>query len=68
MDAGTDPLTGKPKYLRETHSTKDAAEVALTRRQGRVDEDRNPTSDITVGRAIEQWLEVSALEDTTRER
>ncbi len=42
--------------------------MALTRMQGQVDEDRHPKSDITVGRAIEQWLEVAALEATTRER
>ncbi len=42
--------------------------MALTRLQGQVDEDRHPKSDITVGRAIEQWLEVASLEDTTRER
>ncbi len=46
----------------------DAAEIALTRLQGQVDEDRHPKADITVGRAIEQWLEVATLEDTTRER
>jgi integrase len=65
---GTDPLTHKPKYLRETHKTSDAAEIALTRLQGQVDEDRHPKSDITVDRAIDQWLEVASLEDTTRER
>jgi hypothetical protein len=28
----------------------------LTRLQARVDEDRQPKSDLTVGQAIEQWL------------
>jgi integrase len=66
--AGTDPLTNKPKYLRETHRTKGAAEIALARLQGQVDEDRHPKADITVGRAIQQWLAVATLEDTTRDR
>ena len=66
--AGADPLTGRPHYLRETARTYDAAEVALTRLQGQVDEDRHPKADITLGRAIEQWLEVAELEDTTRDR
>lgn len=33
-----------------------------------MDEDRHPKSDPTVRQAIEQWLEVAQLEDTTRDR
>ena len=66
--AGTDPLTGKLRYLRETATSYAAAEKALTRLQGQVDEDRHPKSDITVRQAVAQWLEVAELEDTTRER
>lgn len=66
--AGTDPLTRRPRYLRETVASRDAAEKALTRLQGQVDEDKHPKSNITVRQAIESWLEVAALEDTTRER
>ncbi|MGH3754045.1 MAG: tyrosine-type recombinase/integrase [Pseudonocardiaceae bacterium] len=66
--AGTDPLTGKERYLRETAKTYDCAEVALTRLQGQVDEDRHPKSAITLGQAIVQWLDVAELEETTRER
>jgi integrase len=66
--AGADPLTSKPRYLRETHKTYDAAQVALTRLQGQVDEDRHPRTDITVRQALAQWLEVADLADTTRER
>jgi hypothetical protein len=44
--AGTDPLTGKQRYLRETCATYDEAELALTRLQSRVDEDRHPKSGI----------------------
>lgn len=66
--AGIDPLTHKARYLRETAKTYDAAEVALTKLQRQVDEDRHPKSHVTVGKAIAQWLEVAELEDTTRER
>ena len=66
--AGTDPLTGKPRYLRETAETYAAAKTALTRLQYQVDEDRHPKTAITVRQAIDQWLDVAELEDTTRER
>ncbi|GAA4893789.1 hypothetical protein GCM10023203_54990 [Actinomycetospora straminea] len=66
--AGTDPLTGRPRRLRETVGTYAEAEKALTRLQRQVDEDQHPKSEITVRRAVEQWLEVVELEDTTRER
>ena len=66
--AGTDPLTGEERRLRETAPTYDQAELALTRLQSQVDEDRHPKSGITVGQAVAQWLDVVDLEDTTRER
>jgi len=66
--AGSDPLTGKPHYVRETAKSYAAAEKALTKLQGQVDEDRHPKSAITVRQAIAQWLDVAELEDTTRER
>jgi integrase len=66
--AGTDPLTKKPRYIRETLKTYGAAEVALTRLQGRVDQSRHPKTDITLGQAISRWLDIVKLEDTTRDR
>jgi Phage integrase family len=57
--AGTDPLTKKPRYLRETLKTYGAAEVALTRLQGQVDQNRQPKSDITLGQAISRWLDIA---------
>ncbi len=66
--SGRDPLTGKLRYERETTKTYQAAEVAPTRLQNQVDEDRHPKSDPTVRQAIDQWLEVAQLEDTTRDR
>ena len=66
--AGADPLTNKPRYLRETHKTYAAAEVALTKLQNQVDEERHPRTDITLRHALRLWLEVADLADTTRER
>src|SRR4029450_6343975 len=66
--AGTDPLTKKDRYIRETLKTYGAAEVALTRLQGQVDQNRHPKTDITLGQAISRWLDVATLEDTTRDR
>jgi len=51
-------LTGKPRYLRETRKTTDAAPSAMTRMRHQVDEDKQPKSSITVRRAMEQWLDV----------
>jgi hypothetical protein len=66
--AGTDALTGRPRQLCETVPTYAEATKALTRLQGQVDEDTHTKSDITVRQAVERWLEVVVLEDTTRER
>src|SRR5918997_3568129 len=66
--AGTDPLAKKPRYIRETLKTYGAAEVALTRLQGQVDQNRQPKTDITLGQAISRWLEIAKLEETTRDR
>ena len=66
--AGKDPLTGRERYERQTAKTYQATEIVLTRLQARVDEDRQPKSDLTVRQAIDQWLEVARHEDTTRDR
>jgi hypothetical protein len=66
--AGVDPLTRKPRYLKETTATYDQAEIALTRLLGQVDQNRHPKSDITVSQAIAQWLDTARHEDTTRAR
>src|SRR3954469_13458532 len=66
--AGTDPLTGRRRDLKETADDYDGATVALTKLQRQVDEDRHPKTVITVRQAVAQWLEVAELEDTTRER
>jgi hypothetical protein len=66
--AGSDPLTGKPRYLRETSTSFTAAEASLTKLQRQVDEDRHPKTQITVRQAVEQWLDVAEIQDTTRDR
>jgi integrase len=43
-------------------------EVALTRLQGQIDQNRQPKTNITLGQAISRWLETAKLEDTTRDR
>jgi len=68
VPAGTDVLTGRRRSLRETAPTREAALVALTKLQHQVDENTHPKSAITVGEAIEQWLDVVELEETTRDR
>src|SRR5687768_9439544 len=66
--AGPDPVTGRPRYLREIVDTKAQAKAARLRMLNQVQERRQPRSDITVSQAIEQWLEVAEHEKSTRER
>jgi integrase len=68
VSAGTDPLTRKPRYVRETVPSRDAAEIALTKLQRQVDQDEHPKTNITVGHAIAQRFDVIELRDTSRER
>src|SRR3954454_5549542 len=65
---GTDLLTGRPRYLRETNRTAGEAEVALTKLLRQVDQQQHPKSAITVREATQQWLEVAELGVTTREQ
>ncbi len=66
--AGIDPLTRRQRYLKETTKTYAAAKVALTKLQGQVDDEKHPKTNITVAQAIEQWLDVAKLAETTRDR
>ncbi len=59
--AGSDPLTRRPRYARETVKTYDEAKKAAVKLQGQVDEDQHPKSSIIVCQAIEQWLDMAAL-------
>jgi hypothetical protein len=66
--AGVDPLTRKERYLRKSAKTHAQAQIELTKLQSQVDEQRHPCSAITIGQVVEKWLEVTELEDTTRQR
>jgi integrase len=66
--AGVDPLTGKERYLKKTAPTWDAAQVTLTRLMSEIHEERHPKTNISVGQAIDQWLDVADLAETTRDR
>jgi integrase len=65
--AGTDPVTKRQRYLRETARTHKDAERALTRLLGQVDEQRTPNTSATVGYLLDRWLELAQLELTTRD-
>jgi integrase len=67
MYAGVDPLTGKRLYLTESTSDEREAERILTRFQAEVDAQRNARTRAVFTLAIEEWLKVHELEDTTRE-
>jgi integrase len=66
--AGIDPLTGKERYLRASAKTYRDAKRELTKLQTQVDDQRHPRTAATVGYVIDRWLEVTQLEDTTRQR
>jgi hypothetical protein len=52
----------------KTVRTRDAAEVALIGLLEEIDDERQPKSNIAVGQAIDQWLDVADLAVTTRDR
>lgn len=66
--AGSDPLTGRQRYIREIVDTPDEAKATRARLLQQVYEHRHPKSDTTVDQAVLQWLEVAQLALTTRER
>ncbi|MGH3942177.1 MAG: tyrosine-type recombinase/integrase [Pseudonocardiaceae bacterium] len=70
--AGIDPVTGKPVYLRETvRGTDDAArrtaKRTLNRLVAQAEKARRPSSVISLGHVIDEWLGVAEHEDSTRE-
>jgi integrase len=70
--AGLDPVTGKPVYLRKTvRGTGDAARRtarrALNRLVAEAEKTRQPSSVISLGQVIDEWLRVTEHEDSTRE-
>ena len=70
--AGPDPVTGKPVYLRETvRGTDDAARRTARRTLNRLvaeaEKARRPSSVVSLGHVIDEWLRVAEHEDSTRE-
>jgi len=65
--AGTDPVTGKERLLRQTCPDEASAYVALGRMLAEADGGRFPDRHATVGQALDKYLEVADLEVSTRE-
>jgi integrase len=65
--AGTDPVTGKGRLLRQTCPDEASAHVALGRLLAEADGGRFPDRHATVGQALGKYLEVADLEVSTRE-
>lgn len=70
--AGPDPVTSKPVYLRETMpGTKEAARRkarrALNWLVAEAEKTCQPSSAISLGQVIDEWLKVAEHEDSTRE-
>jgi integrase len=65
--AGTDPVTGKPRRIRETCPDDATAAATLGRLLAEVDQERFPDRDATLGHALDKYIEVADLEVSTRE-
>ena len=65
--AGTDPVTGKQRLLRQTCPDEASAHVALGRLLADADGGRFPDRHATIGQALDKYLEVADLEVSTRE-
>jgi integrase len=64
--AGTDPLTGKPHYISRSTTSEAEARRILPRLLTEVDQRRNPRTRATFGAALDAWLRVHEVEETTR--
>jgi integrase len=65
--AGTDPVTGEERLLRQTCPDEAAALAALSRMLIEADGGRFPDQHATLDRALGKYLEVADLEVSTRE-
>lgn len=65
--AGVDPLTGQRMYLSESTTDEAEARRILDRLRSQVDEQRHAKTRATFRAAMEAWLRVHEIEDTTRE-
>ncbi|WP_026361548.1 site-specific integrase [Amycolatopsis nigrescens] len=69
--AGLDPVTGKRTYLREKIDGTDKpaqrrAQKTLNKLLTQVDQQRSPSSSVTLSYALDEWMRVTELEDSTR--
>lgn len=65
--AGTDPVTGRPRRLRETCPDEAAAAATLGRLLNEADGGGFPNRAATLGQALDKYLEVTDLELSTKE-
>jgi hypothetical protein len=65
--AGTDPVTGRPRRLRETCPDEAAAAATLGRLLNEADGGRFPNRAATLSQALDRYLEVTDLELSTKE-
>jgi integrase len=65
--AGTDPVTGRPRRLRETCPDDATAAATLGRLLNEADGGRFPDRAATLGQALDKYLEVADLELSTQE-
>jgi len=65
--AGTDPVTGRPRRLRETSPDEATAAATLGRLLNEADGGRFPNRAATLGQALNKYLEVTDPELSTRE-
>jgi integrase len=65
--AGTDPVTGKPRRLKQTCPDEASAAAALGKLLAQADGDQFPNREATLGQALTKYLEVADLEVSTRE-
>jgi len=64
---GIDPVTGKPRRLKQTCPDEAAAAATLGKLLAQADGDRFPDRGATLGQALGKYLEVADLEVSTRE-
>ena len=65
--AGTGPVTGKPRRLKQTCPDEASAAAALGKLLAEADGDRFLNREATLGQALGKYLEVADLEVSTRE-
>jgi hypothetical protein len=65
--AGIDPVTGKPRRLKQTCLDEASAAAALGKLLSEADGDRFPDREATLGQALFKYMEVADLEVSTRE-